>query len=217
MPSCRNDKYVNLFNPHHYQDGRRSGNSDTETHRLAQPYNSVQEYFHGHCSHSTEWLSSWLHGVMTSPNHTVLPSLQTLGELPTTELRKLYEQQFDHAPPKNASAGFLRYNLAWAKQAIKQGHDPMALRKILIDQLQTCLGVNARKPLLSPGTRIIREWQGLVYEVMVTDGGYVWEGQTYKSLSPIATTITGTRWSGPKFFGIKGQASISYTTSGDIL
>ena len=159
----------------------------------------------------------WLHEVMTSSNHTVLPSLEALGELTAKELRKLYEQHFDHAPPKNASAGFLRYNLAWARQAIELGHDPMALRKILIDQLQTSLGVNARKPQLSPGTRLIREWRGLVYEVMVTDGGYVWEGRTHKSLSPIATAITGTRWSGPKFFGIKRQANISYTTCGDIL
>lgn len=154
---------------------------------------------------------------MKISNHTVLLSLEALGELAATELRKFYEQHFDHAPPKNASAGFLRYNLAWAKQAIEQGHDCMALRKTLIDQLQTSLGMNARKPQLSQGTRLIREWQGTVYEVKVTDSGYVWEGQTYKSLSPIATTITGTRWSGPKFFGIKGQASVSYTKSGDIL
>jgi len=74
--------------------------------------------------------------------------------------------------------------------------------------------MNTRKPKLAHGTRLIREWQGAVYEVTVTDSGYVWEGRTYKSLSPIATTITGTRWSGPRFFGIKGQADVSYNASG---
>jgi len=53
------------------------------------------------------------------------------------------------------------------------------------------------------GTRIVREWKGQIHEVSVTDEGYEYKGERFKSLSPIATRITGTRWSGPAFFGTK--------------
>jgi hypothetical protein len=52
------------------------------------------------------------------------------------------------------------------------------------------------------GTRLVREWQGVEYVVTVTTDGYEWEGRPYQSLSSIARAITGTRWSGPVFFGL---------------
>jgi hypothetical protein len=58
---------------------------------------------------------------------------------------------------------------------------------------------------LRPGTRIVREWKGKVHEVAITDSGFEYEGETFKSLSPIACRITGTHWSGPAFFGTKGK------------
>ncbi len=57
---------------------------------------------------------------------------------------------------------------------------------------------------LRPGNRLVRRWRGRTYVVEVTEGGLVYEGVSYASLSVIATTITGTRWSGPKFFGLVG-------------
>jgi hypothetical protein len=56
-----------------------------------------------------------------------------------------------------------------------------------------------------PGTRIVREWKGIVHEVTISDDGFEYEGKTFKSLSPIACRITGTHWSGPAFFGTKGK------------
>lgn len=55
------------------------------------------------------------------------------------------------------------------------------------------------------GTRLVREWNGVQHEVEVLDDGYLWRGQRYRSLSAIALAITGTKWSGPRFFGIKGS------------
>ena len=52
------------------------------------------------------------------------------------------------------------------------------------------------------GTRLVREWQGTLHEVIVLDRGYLWKGKTYRSLSEIARSITGARWSGPRFFGL---------------
>ena len=58
-------------------------------------------------------------------------------------------------------------------------------------------------PRIKPGARLIREWQGETHKVTVTEDGFVYAGQRYKSLSEIARLITGTRWSGPLFFGLK--------------
>jgi Protein of unknown function (DUF2924) len=69
--------------------------------------------------------------------------------------------------------------------------------------------VNGKKPADGPairpkaGTRIVREWQGRLHEVSVLENGFEYGGRTYRSLSEIAREITGTRWSGPAFFGMR--------------
>lgn len=56
---------------------------------------------------------------------------------------------------------------------------------------------------LRPGTRLMRSWNGETYSVLVTDNGYNFNNQTFTSLNRIAQAITGTKWSGPRFFGLK--------------
>jgi Protein of unknown function (DUF2924) len=58
-------------------------------------------------------------------------------------------------------------------------------------------------PQLKTGTQLLRQWQGEMHEVLVVDGGFEYRGKQYESLSEIARQITGTRWSGPLFFGLK--------------
>ncbi|WP_423827748.1 DUF2924 domain-containing protein [Shimia abyssi] len=65
---------------------------------------------------------------------------------------------------------------------------------------------STRDPALKPGGRLIREWNGVTHVVEVVEGGFLWKGQRYASLSPIARAITGARWSGPRFFGLKRSA-----------
>jgi len=60
---------------------------------------------------------------------------------------------------------------------------------------------------IKPGTRILRQWRGETHEVFVTDSGYTYRGVSYRSLSQIARRVTGTRWSGPAFFGLKTMKS----------
>ncbi len=62
-------------------------------------------------------------------------------------------------------------------------------------------------PALKPGVRLMREWNGQTHVVDVTEEGILWSGETYPSLSAIARAITGARWSGPRFFGLRGQSS----------
>ncbi|GJD66814.1 DUF2924 domain-containing protein [Methylobacterium frigidaeris] len=59
---------------------------------------------------------------------------------------------------------------------------------------------------LSPGTLLRREWQGVLHQVEVGEGGFSWNGATYRSLSEVARAITGTRWNGPRFFGLREGA-----------
>ena len=64
------------------------------------------------------------------------------------------------------------------------------------------------KPKIKPGTRILRQWRGETHEIMVTESGYEYRAASYHSLSEIARKITGTRWSGPAFFGLKDKSSV---------
>jgi hypothetical protein len=64
-------------------------------------------------------------------------------------------------------------------------------------------GQNDARQRFKSGTRLVREWKGKVHEVTITTDGFEYQGETYKSLSPIACRITGTHWSGPAFFGTK--------------
>jgi Protein of unknown function (DUF2924) len=68
-----------------------------------------------------------------------------------------------------------------------------------------------RRRDLSPGTVLTREWGGQHHRVMVHDGGFVWEGQPYRSLSEIAKLITGTQWNGPRFFGLRDKKDAEVT------
>jgi hypothetical protein len=63
------------------------------------------------------------------------------------------------------------------------------------------------KPKIKPGTRILRQWRGETHEILVTESGYEYRAASYRSLSEIARKITGTRWSGPAFFGLKDKSS----------
>jgi hypothetical protein len=64
---------------------------------------------------------------------------------------------------------------------------------------------------LSPGTMLTREWGGEHHRVMVLDGGFAWEGRTYTSLSEVAKAITGTKWNGPRFFGLREKKHAEVT------
>ena len=94
--------------------------------------------------------------------------------------------------------------LAFRIQELSQGGLPAQTQTKLaetIGMLNTSDRNVSRR--FKPGTRIVREWKGKVHEVTITADGFDYEGEAYKSLSPIACRITGTHWSGPAFFGTK--------------
>jgi hypothetical protein len=103
--------------------------------------------------------------------------------------------------PKRLSSPFLRRFLAFEMQARARGGLPKGFKA----RLAVAVREDPRMtfPALKPGGRLVREWNGVTHVVDVVDGGFLWNGQRHASLSSIARAITGARWSGPRFFGLK--------------
>jgi hypothetical protein len=68
---------------------------------------------------------------------------------------------------------------------------------------------------LKPGTRLVREWRGVTHTLLIHAEGIEWRGQRYRSLSVVARRITGARWSGPRFFGLRRQQPASHSGERD--
>ena len=134
-------------------------------------------------------------------DHSELPdSVTMLDNMTSDVLRHLYQQMLGTKPPSRASRVFLMGNIAWTQQVQAHNQTPTTLRNQLIKRSTP----SRQKKVYhyKPGTRLVREWHGVTYEVMVTDSGYLWQDQVYRSLTAIAREITGANWSGPRFFGL---------------
>jgi hypothetical protein len=79
-----------------------------------------------------------------------------------------------------------------------------ALRRKLLGMGQKAF-TKPRPRTLRPGTILLREWQGVTHRVTMVEGGAIYRGEKYRSLSEVARLITGARWSGPRFFGLKSD------------
>ena len=128
--------------------------------------------------------------------------LEALPTMSKPRLRKLWQEQFGTPPKPKLCMVLMRPVLAYRIQEGIYGAGPKAA---LHQHIPKHTISDAAKPRYKQGTRIVREWKGKVHEVAVTPEGYEYRGEIYKSLSPIANRITGTRWSGPVFFGTKPQ------------
>jgi len=132
--------------------------------------------------------------------------LAELDGLSVDVLRSRWTELFGVEPARRVSRELLSRGVAYRLQEKAAG----GLAKKTLRQLDRMAkefgssGTVKVDPagVIRPGTRIVREWQGRVHEVIVLDDGYLWKGARYRSLSEIARSITGTRWSGPRFFGI---------------
>lgn len=110
------------------------------------------------------------------------------------------------APPKLRRELMVRVLAYRIQEQAFGGLSPGALKRLR--QLAKTFEANPQAslpdvPTIKPGTRLIRSWQGQIHQVTVTDKGYECKGRRYGSLSEIARLITGTRWSGPLFFGLR--------------
>jgi len=127
-----------------------------------------------------------------------------LGQLERAALRVAWVEAFGDAPPHFLSMIFMRKALIWNAQCQKLG----GLKPELKRALKAAAGgksVRAQAPPIRAGTQLVREWNGRLYQVDVGEDGFRMDGEQFRSLSAIARRITGTSWSGPRFFGLTGR------------
>lgn len=134
--------------------------------------------------------------------------LTTLTELPRAALEEHFRVLFRRPASAYMHRDILVRAVAHRLQEEADGGPRRALYQRLA-QLARNLDRPRGKPIpmaVKAGTRLIREWRGQTYTVSVTESGFLYAGRSYKSLSAIARVITGSRWSGPIFFGLRKSA-----------
>src|SRR5438034_11287280 len=134
-------------------------------------------------------------------------ALSRLPKLDIHELREEWRRLYKTDVSPHLSRELVIRAVAYRMQEVALGglrlEPQRQLRQIATELKQTEGAAKRCRPQLKPGTRLIREWQGRTYEVVVLDDGFCWHGTPYRSLSAIARQITATAWSGPLFFGLK--------------
>ena len=131
-----------------------------------------------------------------------------LGKLPLLDkprLRELWQKSFNRPASPRLRRELMAPILAFRIQELAHG-GLTPETKAKLQEIRSCLSPKAQndaRQRFKSGTRLVREWKGKVHEVTITADGFEYQGETYRSLSPIACRITGTHWSGPAFFGTK--------------
>ena len=129
-------------------------------------------------------------------------------------LRSRWQGVFQRPAPAHLTQHLLFAVIAYRIQAERFGDLDHATRQVLdgISTKETGSALSARlasfdqkRTKLTPGTVLVREWDRQSQRVMVLADGFAWNGQTYDSLSKVAFAITGTRWNGPRFFGLRDK------------
>ena len=129
----------------------------------------------------------------------ITAEVRALAALDLRALRDEWRRRYGD-PPKMRSRELLARLLAWRIQADAFGGlDATTIRLLKSEHLPP------PRPSLAPGTRLTREWQGRRHEVEVLEKGFRYTGSNYRSLSEVARVITGTRWNGLRFFGLREQ------------
>lgn len=139
-----------------------------------------------------------------------------LEQMSREKLLLEWERVNGSKPPKYTSSVFLRQALAFELQSAAHGGLPARFRRVLKQSLagrdrvaSTADVVPHPAAVLSPGIKLVREWNGKTYQVEVLGDGFRMDGKPYTSLSAIAKRITGVKWSGPRFFGLVSKAQRS--------
>jgi hypothetical protein len=135
--------------------------------------------------------------------------LDRLPTLPIVNLRKRYRELFRAEPPKAFGPDLLRRSIAHTIQEKAYGGLHPPIRRLLTQMVKTASAKPAGRlelpQRIKPGSELVRTWNHKTYRVTVTAAGFFHAGKTYTSLSEIAFVITGTKWNGPRFFGLRSS------------
>lgn len=140
-------------------------------------------------------------------------ALQDLPQLSRDQMGWLWEALVRTAVPKSLSLPLMLRFVAFELQARDQGGLPDRFVATIAGCVSDAGRSKALPTKLRPGGRLLREWNGTTHVVDIVEGGFVWRGATYASLSAIAGEITGAHWSGPRFFGLTGPARPGHATN----
>ncbi|MEM6857919.1 MAG: DUF2924 domain-containing protein [Pseudomonadota bacterium] len=136
-------------------------------------------------------------------SNSTLNELVELETLAYSELRARCADKGLEALPARLSPDLMRHLLANAIQGARSPKSPKEAKIMRALERSLSKGAERAAPLAQSGSVLTRDWKGRRHIVRVSEDGYEWEGETYRSLSKIAQLITGTRWSGPRFFGVR--------------
>jgi hypothetical protein len=143
---------------------------------------------------------------------TIDVEIARLRGLDIDALRARWRTVFRQKAPPRLPRHLLFRTLAYRLQADALGDLDLATRQLLDKSgspaglIQLTTDLSRIQPGLRPGTTLTREWDGHLQQVMVLPDGFSWKGKTYPSLSKVASAITGTRWNGPRFFGLRDKS-----------
>lgn len=139
---------------------------------------------------------------------TLPEDLARLQAMPREALQIAWTQHFRSPPPARFSRDLMLRAIAYRLQERALGGLSQTARRMLReaaqgvgDEVATARPLRPA-PVLKPGTRLVRDWGGTTHSVLVLDDGFDYRGHRYRSLTEIATLITGAHWSGPRFFGV---------------
>jgi hypothetical protein len=148
----------------------------------------------------------------------VAKALVRLSELTIFELRGEWRRLHRTPPPMRLSRDLLTRGITYKLQERAYGGLSMATARKLEQAAAGPPSRGAAKPTpsvsLRPGTRLVREWHAVTHTALIHADGIEWRGQRYSSLSVVARKITGARWSGPRFFGLRRQLD-SHSRAGE--
>ena len=142
-----------------------------------------------------------------SQQKSVLKQIDELNRMSMDQLRKRWRDLFG-TDSARVGRSYLIRRLAYRIQELVYGGLSRETRQKLValsDDQNTTATKSPRKRQatnLQPGTRLLRDWHGERYEVVVQDDGFLYDGKKYRSLSAVARAITGSYWSGNRFFGL---------------
>jgi hypothetical protein len=146
-------------------------------------------------------------------------ALAALEARATQELRAEWRRLYRALPPRRLSRDLILRAIAYRIQERMQGGLGLATRRrlnALVEELKTKGASHFdAAAVLKPGTKLVREWHGRTHTVMVAEDGFEFDGQRYRSLTRIATLITGVHWSGPVFFGLRKRPTARAPSRGD--
>jgi hypothetical protein len=140
-----------------------------------------------------------------------------IGTMNKVELRSIWRIKYKSDPPRAFGPDLLRRSLAYRVQEEAFGGLPARTKR----ELHHLIALLSKKPTsrielprrIKSGAVLIREWKGKVVRVTVVENGFLFEGKTFSSLSEIALLITGTKWNGPRFFGLRTRPNEGATAA----